>query len=412
VSALPREGDVTSARPHRVRSVKAPSLRGRSRRVARGGALAGALLSAGALVSIGPAPADEPAEEPAAGSEAEKPRARGRFLPIPMFVTEPALGFGLGGSLAYFHGEPEQSVEPAWTYSSVAERRERGKPPPDISGIAAAWTDNGSWGVGVGHRGSWREDTVRYTGIAGYVDLNLDYYLFDIPFGFDIEGLAVTQSLLFRLGSSDVFLGGKLAMLDTDSRFDPNRGDLPEDVGRLASLDAGLALATMYDGRDNTLTPGRGQLVELDLWRYDDAWGGDFRYWRGRLKLLSFHELGSRFVLGYRVEAEAVDGKPPFYAFPWVSLRGIPALRYQSRRAGAVEVEGRVLLHPRWSVVGFAGAGATDGDRDALDTEDQIVAGGVGVRYLYLKDLGLWVGVDVATGPEGGTSYIQVGHAW
>lgn len=57
-------------------------------------------------------------DETAAPKEDEKTRKikqqkdpnRGRFLPIPIFITEPAIGDGLGIALAYFHrkkGAPE-----------------------------------------------------------------------------------------------------------------------------------------------------------------------------------------------------------------------------------------------------------------------------------------------------------------
>ena len=29
-----------------------------------------------------------------------------------------------------------------------------------------------------------------------------------------------------------------------------------------------------------------------------------------------------------------------------------------------------------------------------------------------MPDLGLWVGIDVARGPEDTNTYVQVGHAW
>ena len=41
-----------------------------------------------------------------------------------------------------------------------------------------------------------------------------------------------------------------------------------------------------------------------------------------------------------------------------------------------------------------------------------IVAGGIGGRWLFRPKDSLWVGVDIATGPEDTYAYIQVGHAW
>ncbi len=159
-------------------------------------------------------------------------------------------------------------------------------------------------------------------------------------------------------------------------------------------------------------TPNHGQLLQLDVWRHDEGFGGDYNYWKTKLMVLSFHELHPRFVLGLRMEASAVDGRAPFYAYPWISLRGIPALRYQGKSAGMVEAEGRWNVASRWAVLGFAGAGVVGGDDPSFETEDDIYAGGMGVRYFMMRDLGLWLGVDVARGPEDWYTYITVGQAW
>ena len=121
---------------------------------------------------------------------------------------------------------------------------------------------------------------------------------------------------------------------------------------------------------------------------------------------------GERFVLGWRIDLDAVDGRPPFWGYPWVTLRGVPAMRYQNERTGVAEVELRWNIFDRWAVLGFVGSGDTDGDIPAFDTEDDIVAGGVGGRWLFKPEMGLWVGVDIAQGPERTAYYIQIGHAW
>ena len=161
-------------------------------------------------------------------------------------------------------------------------------------------------------------------------------------------------------------------------------------------------------------TPNSGQLLQLDIWRFDEALGGDYDYWKGNLKLLSFYQLHPRFVLGLRVETSTVDGSAPFYAYPWVTLRGIPAMRYQGKSAGEIEIEGRWNIFPRWAIVGFAGTGVVH-SREIMDlkiVKDDIFAGGAGVRYFMMRDLGLWLGLDVARGPEEWYGYVTVGQAW
>jgi len=45
-----------------------------------------------------------------------------------------------------------------------------------------------------------------------------------------------------------------------------------------------------------------------------------------------------------------------------ITLRGVPALRFQNELVGVVEAEIRWNIFTRWAVVGFAGTGSTAGD--------------------------------------------------
>ena len=112
-------------------------------------------------------------------------------------------------------------------------------------------------------------------------------------------------------------------------------------------------------------------------------------------------------MLGLRLEGSAVDGLPPFYALPYVTLRGIPALRCQGKRVGMAKVELRWNFLPRRAVLGFGGKGRVYGDDPALETQDDIIAGDFGGRYLFMPNEGLWLGVDVARGPGG---YLHAHH--
>jgi hypothetical protein len=343
----------------------------------------------------------------------------GRWLPIPIFLTEPAFGYGLGVALGYIHptkDDTEKQEEPSLqTLGSVTSERSGQNPPPTITGVAGGYTAKDTWGAAVAHSTSWRKDTIRYAGGLAYVDINSTYYIIDRSLDFNLKGAALYQDLKFRLGKSRFFLGGKLLVLETDSQFDITLGeDTQIGVDDILASNVGVAASATYDSRDNVFTPNNGQLLQFDIWQFDEALGGDFDYWRGNLKLLSFFQLHPRFVLGLRVETSTVDGRAPFYAYPWVSLRGIPAMRYQGKTAGMIEVEGRWNIFPRWAIVGFAGAGAVR-SREILDiniVKDDIFAGGAGARYFLMRDLGLWLGVDVAHGPEDWYGYITVGQAW
>ena len=373
-------------------------------------------------VMTGHAESAELSEEPTQEDSEKKGDTKpgGRWLPIPIFLTEPAFGYGLGVALGYIHPAKDdtekQEESSLHTLGSVSAERSDQKPPPTITGVAGGYTAKDTWAAAVAHSTSWRKDTIRYAGGLAYADVKSTYYTsLDLPLDFNLLAFGLYQDLKFRLGNSGFFLGGKLLVLETDTQFDITLGeDTQIGVDDILASNVGVAASATYDGRDNVFTPNSGQLLQFDIWWFDEALGGDYDYWKGNLKLLSFFQLHPRFVLGLRMEVSTLNGRGPFYAYPWVTLRGIPAMRYQGKKVGMIEVEGRWNISPRWAIVGFVGEGAVV-SREILGLKilrDDIFAGGAGARYFLMRDLGLWLGVDVAHGPEDWYSYITVGQAW
>jgi hypothetical protein len=341
--------------------------------------------------------------------------SRLRLLPVPFFITEPAIGRGLGASLMIFH--PRQKNQAALAEVHVpdagVEISDGQREPPSVTAVFGGYTDKDTWVAGVAHSASWRSDRVRYLGALMSANVNATVYLGDRPVGFTSRGTFLLQGMSAQVGSSRVFLGGKVKANWSEASLKLDLGeDEPIRVGLGDTTDVGLAVQGLFDTRDSTFTPSRGRFVRLEVWRHDTSFGGDFDYWKTAFKALSFHPLTSDLILGLRFEGAAASGDPPFWGYPWIKLRGVPAMRYQDERVVALEGELRWNFLSRWAVVGFVGGGASDGDLAQFESQDPLVAGGVGVRYLFASDLGLWVGADVARGPEEGTWYIQIGHAW
>ncbi len=77
----------------------------------------------------------------------------------------------------------------------------------------------------------------------------------------------------------------------------------------------------------------------------------------------SFHEmLNQKLVLGFHLDLDTAGGDPPLWGYPWVTMRGIPALRYQNESTAVISTELRWNIFGRWAAVGFIGAAATRGD--------------------------------------------------
>jgi len=177
------------------------------------------------------------------------------------------------------------------------------------------------------------------------------------------------------------------------------------------SRSAALSLIVNYDSRDNLFTPSSGINAELKLMDFNKNWGGDDNFSRYKASVLSYTPINDKLVLGLRADAETIDGDAPFYAYPFIDMRGIKSMRYQGDKTLLGEIELRWEFIPRWSLVGFGGAGKAYNDSQKGDS-DTVYSKGLGMRYLIAKKLGLQMGVDIAKGPEDTAFYIQFGSSW
>lgn len=358
---------------------------------------------------------EEVEEKAGTGQETEPADTGGKFLPVPIIITEPAIGEGLGAGLVYFHADPGADSKRLTTATELNRADRRQTPPPTATGVFGFYTNNDTTGFGVGHSRTFKEDTWRLTALLADAKIIATYYVSDFPFDFSLEGTIGFARVKRRFGDSNLFVGFATSYFDSDITFplDPvfNPGDEPI-IPEFGFKDIGASFSFLYDSRDDTMMPASGWLAELATWHYDESFGGDFRYTKSKLKVNSFHKLGKKFVLGWRIEGSIADGDYPFYAAPYVNLRGIPALRYQGKSAGVVEIELRYQFAKRWAVLGFTGEGWTDERNLADQTANEIDAFGFGVRWLALPTKNVWVGLDLARGPEEDAFYIQMVHPW
>lgn len=94
------------------------------------------------------------------------------FLPVPVVITEPAIGYGGGLFGLFLHDTAD---------SESAKNHKGGKSiPPAVTAFGEGATQNGTWFVGGGHRHTWNNDSIRYLAAVGYADVNIDIYSGDI----------------------------------------------------------------------------------------------------------------------------------------------------------------------------------------------------------------------------------------
>jgi hypothetical protein len=331
------------------------------------------------------------------------------FMPVPIMITEPAVGAGLGVAALFFH-PPKDYVSDATEQDEFVV--------PNITAVAAGGTENGTWFVGGGHIAHWKNDSIRYEGVLGFANVNVKFYgvegatNYADGLNFTGEALFVQQPISFRMGGSNFFLGGEWEFMAMETQFDLGTG-IPEidDLTIDAQL-SGLKVFLNYETLDNTFTPNEGIEAEVGLTRRDKAIGSDFEFDEFEAKLHVFRKLGSRFVLGARLDVDSVDGDVPFFSVPSIDMRGIPALRYQGDSVVVAELEGRWAIHSRFSAVGYIGAGRAASSWGKLGDAPSRTTRGIGLRYFIARKLGMHIGLDVARGPEDTHYYMAFGSAW
>ena len=337
------------------------------------------------------------------------------FLPVPMLITEPAIGYGAGLNLMFLHD----------TFGSSLER----KSPPSISGVAAIATENGTKVGAAYHLGFWNQDRLRTTSIAGILDVNMDFYLKNIGINMNLNGFFAYQEVMWRLGESNFFLGGNYMYSDVKSKRNDGEYPILNPLFEQNFSMGGLALVAQYDSRDTIFTPTKGLFAKATLRRFDENLGGTQNFYRYGAKAFYFTPLSSKLVLGLRAEGESVavsDGESiPFFANPSINMRGIESMRYQGEKMLMGELQLRYTFMPRWNIVAFGGGGKVFGRTQELsgnlpqEVDNSFSqaefhpAGGLGFRYELARKFGLWGGLDFARSQDEDLAmYITVGSAW
>jgi hypothetical protein len=319
--------------------------------------------------------------------------ARGGFIPIPIIITEPAVGGGLGAAGYFVRNNPGR--------------------PPTRTIIGAVKTGNDSRGAGIMRSGTVADGDIFYLAALAAGTINLDVYPFggSTPVSYTNPSRFAFLRARYRIGDTGVSAGASALYRTSDVSIVSERFPILDALSRQTTLTA-LGFELHYDGRDNPLTPENGANALLSLRGYDGAWGSDADFTSAKLFGAAFHSWDD-WTLGGMARGEAVTGGAPFYMEPSIDLRGVPYARYQAGQVLSAEVELRRQVHPRWAVLGFAGNGQSEsGDSAIFDSDDSVLTGGAGFRYRIARKLGLDVGLDVARGPEDTIFYIQFGHAW
>ncbi|WP_167606454.1 BamA/TamA family outer membrane protein [Maribellus sediminis] len=328
------------------------------------------------------------------------------ILPIPIIVTEPALGgFGGGVALGYLHSN---------------KRSLRKDTPANVTGIFGGMTMNKSWLYGVAHSGTILNDHIRYTG--GLMDsrVNIAFYReflsVTIPLKVRMDIWGTAHKLLFRLGETDLFLGPRYIFSKTVSHPDistdnPGLDSLINSITGKSKLGL-LGLVFSFKNVKNTFSPDKGFDVGIYIDYNATFFGGDENFLKTETYAKYYFEPVSKIYGAIRLEGQFIESNAPFYAIPYVDLRGVPAMRYQGENVILAETQWRWAFYKDLSVLGFVGGAKAMNNFSNFKDAEWIYNYGGGVRFALKKLFRIRLGIDTAWSNEDFAWYISVGSSF
>lgn len=328
-------------------------------------------------------------------SKEDSIKEKSEILPLVIPITEPAIGLGIIGGVMYYVPKKDASQK-----SDM------------LAGIAGLTTNN-TWIVGGAYLGFWNQDKIRYRGFTGYGNIIMDYYGLgpERPIQFNQDAFFLSQELGFRIGKSNFFLGGKYQL--STIYIQPNifpKGSI--DLGDLLkTVNSGISAIAEFDNLNHFISPTKGYKLHLSYDQNLEALGSGKNWGTLNLDINMYLPINEWWIPAFRIESHVSTGSPPFYAYPYVSLRGIPALRYQGDATLVLETEQLFNVAKRWGIVGFTGLGTALSS--VKDNDNEVVwNAGSGIRFLASRSMGVKIGMDVARGPEDWAYYFTIGSSW
>ena len=192
------------------------------------------------------------------------------FLPVPILITEPAVGYGGGFTGIFLHESDEQREK---RKKLAAQSRDGGAQllTPAITAVGGFATENGTWMGFIAHRRTWNNDSIRYLGGAGYGDINMTFYRQSTPKALDslapgqgvelgMTGGGGIQKIQWRLPDSNWFIGASQQYFAPDLSINnyPRANEIIARIANTSPTSSGLGLLLEYDSKNSFLNPTQG----------------------------------------------------------------------------------------------------------------------------------------------------------
>lgn len=335
------------------------------------------------------------------------------FLPIPILITEPALGYGAGMVGMFLH-ESEEQTEKRRQLALTSIDGGAQLIPPAVTVLGGGATQNGTWFGFFGHRHIWKEDSIRYLGGIGYGNVVLELYFgSDNQFSAETEtvGLGGVQKLQFRLADSDLFLGVQQFFSNAEFGLGSNGTGIPDLGFTKEFTTSALGFNVEYDNKDNFFFPRQGYYTNLEYLWFDESIGSNYDFETLLAQGQAYFPLSNSFTFVAAAEYNVLSSDSrllPRTLKPYADLRGLPSFKYQGNYTGTAEAQVMWHIDPRWTALLFGGVGVySDSASDFWNNPTPAI--GTGFRYLMARRYGIQAGVDIAVSEDDSAFYITVG---
>ncbi|MGF1765694.1 BamA/TamA family outer membrane protein [Aliivibrio kagoshimensis] len=339
------------------------------------------------------------------------------FMPIPIIVTEPSVGNGIGVAGLLLHESDEQKEK---RKKQAAESIDGGAKllTPALTVVGGLVTENDTKLGFAGHYRSFNQDSIRYLVGGGYGDINMGFYSQNLPnrdlnVTLNIKGGGLIQKLQFRVADSPLFIG--VSQEFTQSTIHTEGRKLAGIIGDFVNLNpqtSGLGVIAEIDTKNSLVFPTNGMHLSTEYMWHKEQFGSDYEYDTFAIKATNYLPVFQNWTWGLKGMYNSLTSKDialPVFVYPYIDLRGIPKYRYQGEAVIAIETQLMWEITPRWMTSIFGGGGATGENFEQAYQSTGQYTYGAGFRYTIARRYGLRVGIDLAQSREQTTYYINVG---
>ncbi|GHN01334.1 membrane protein [Cytophagales bacterium WSM2-2] len=216
----------------------------------------------------------------------------------------------------------------------------------------------------------------------------------------------------FEIQNVFTFDYGKGLPQGTQSIFDQQNV-----TGRKGSFVSGVGLVAIWDGRDNSFSPGKGFYFSYAVNDFSTVFGSTYNYTSQSLDIRKYFTLDKCQVLAFQTVLNLSNGTVPVRSMTNIGsntiMRGYYEGRYTDRNLFAVQVEDRIHLINRIGMVVFAATGRVGTETgDVFNFSGFKPAIGTGIRYAIDKKEKLNFRFDIGFGQRSNGFYFYITEAF